>query len=271
MPALILYSLNTTFSTELLLDFAWLVGMSLFILGSSILLASWLRRKARLPENQKSVYESLIVFGNQGFMGFAIIYLLMDEQGIIYLTLFNICFLILIWTYGIYIFTKKDQRVNWKPLLLNPGILSTFVGLGMLFLPYTWPRPMLDTFESVGMMTIPLSMLLIGSLLADISWKECKRYSKNLYVWNAAMLKLLIIPLVLLVFLFLHVPYPLLVVAVLTTAMPSASTTSVYAQKFGGDASFASFGVILTTLLCMGTIPLIYSLLQWVHPFFYSQ
>ncbi|MCZ2259868.1 AEC family transporter [Sporosarcina sp. G11-34] len=270
LPALILYSLNTTFSTELLTDSAWLVAMSIFILCISVILASWLRRKAMLPEKQKTVYESLIIFGNQGFIGFAIIYLLMAEQGIIYLTIFNICYLILIWTYGIYIFTKREQGVNWIALFFNPGILSTLVGLVMLFLPYTWPRPFLVTFESVGKMTIPLSMLLIGSLLADIGWQEFRRYSKNLYVWNAAMFKLLIFPLFLFVFLFLHVPYPLLIVAVLTSAMPSASTTSVYAQKFGGDASFASFGVMMTTLLCMLTIPLLYSLLQWLHPFFYS-
>ena len=140
----------------------------------------------------------------------------------------------------------------------------------MLFLPYMWPRPFLDTFESVGKMTIPLSMLLIGSLLADIGWQEFRRYSKNLYVLNAALFKLLILPLFLFVFLFLHVPYPLLIVAVLTSAMPSASTTSVYAQKFGGDVSFASFCVMMTTLLCMLTIPLLYSLLQWLYPFFYS-
>jgi len=270
LPALILYSLNTTFSTELLTDFAWLIAMSIFILCIYVILGSWLRRKARLPEKQKTVYESLIIFGNQGYIGFAIIYLVMAEQGIVYLTIFNICYLILIWTYGIYIFTKKEQSVNWKALFFNPGILSTLVGLCMLLLPYTWPRPFLDTFESVGKMTIPLSMLLIGSLLADIGWQEFRRYCQNLYIWNAAMFKLLILPLFLLVFLFLHVPYPLLIIAVLTSAMPSASTTSAYAQKFGGDASFASFGVMMTTLLCMLTIPLLYSLLQWLHPFFHS-
>ena len=83
--------------------------MSIFILCISVILASWLRRKATLPEKQKTVYESLIIFGNQGFIGFAIIYLLMAEQGIFYLTIFNICYLILIWTYGIYLFTKREQ------------------------------------------------------------------------------------------------------------------------------------------------------------------
>src|SRR5690625_5034021 len=242
--------------------------MSIFILTISIFVAKWLGRKSALPLNQKNVYESLIIFGNQGFIGFAIIYILMAEQGIIYLTLFNICYLILIWTYGIYLFTESEQSLNWKALVFNPGILSTLVGLVMLFIPYKWPSPFLNTFESVGKMTIPLSMILIGSLLADIQWHELRKYSKNIYIWIAAICKLLILPLFLFIFLFLHVPYPLILIAVLTSAMPSASTTSVYAQKFGGDASFASFGVMLSTLLCIITIPLLYTLLQWLHSLF---
>lgn len=269
LPALILYSLNTTFSKDIFIDFTWLILMSIFILNISVFLGAWLRRKAKLPSNQKSVYESLIIFGNQGFIGFAISYILMKEQGIIYLTLFNICYLILIWTYGIYLFTKGNEKINWKLLFLNPGILSTFVGLVMLSLPYAWPVPLLDTFESVGKMTIPLSMLLIGSLLAEIQWPKIRKYSTNMYIWIAAICKLLLLPAFLFVFLFFQVPYPLLIIAVLTSAMPSASTTSAYAQKFGGDASFASFGVLLSTILCILTIPLLYSILQWLHPFFY--
>lgn len=269
LPALILYSLDTEFTSDLFKDFAWLVTMSIFVLSLSAVSAAWLRRKAILPMNQKNVYESLIIFGNQGFIGFAISYILMEEQGIIYLTLFNICYLILIWTYGIYLFTKNERQVNWKVLLSNPGILSTLIGLIMLFLPFNWPAVLLDTFEDVGKMTIPLSMILIGSLLADIERHELRQYSKNIYIWIAASFKLLILPITLFVFLLFHVPYQLFIIAVLTSAMPSASTTSVYAQKFGGDTSFASFGVLLTTVLCIFTIPLLYSLLQWLYGLFY--
>src|SRR5699024_5531176 len=116
LPALILYSLNTVFTKSMIIDFVWLLMMSIFILSISIVIAAWLRQRAKLPTEQKSVYESLIIFGNQGFIGFAIIYLLMAEQGIIYLTLFNIFYLILIWSYGIYLFTKSEQSVNWKVL-----------------------------------------------------------------------------------------------------------------------------------------------------------
>jgi len=269
LPALILFSLNTDFSIRLLIDFSWLVSMSFFILFISVVVAFLLRRRALLPANQKSVYESLIIFGNQGFIGFALSYILMGDKGIIYLTLFNICYLVLIWTYGIHLFTKKEKVVHWRILFLNPGILATLIGLCILFLPFSLPSVIINTMEDVGKMTIPLSMILIGSMLADIRLQDMRQYFKNIYVWIAALYKLLIIPLFLLVFLFLNVPFPLLTIAVLTAAMPSASTTSVYAQKFGGDTAFSSFAVLLSTLLCIITIPFLYSLLQWLHTYFY--
>src|SRR5699024_1480181 len=168
------------------------------------------RSRAVLPTNQKSVYESLIIFGNQGFIGFAVSYILMADKGIIYLTFFNICYLVLIWTYGIYLFTKKDQVVHWRILFLNPGILATGIGLCLLFLPFSLPSVIIDTMEDVGKMTIPLSMILIGSMLAEIRLQDMRQYFKNVYVWIAALFKLLILPLFLLFFLFLNVPFPLL-------------------------------------------------------------
>jgi len=269
LPALILFSLNIPFTTELFIDFTWLVFMSLFVLGISIFIGALLRKKSVLPKKQKSVYESLIIFGNQGFIGLAISYIVMAEQGIIYVTLFNICYLILIWTYGIFLFTKKEHVMNWKGLFFNPGILSTLIGLFMLFMPFSWPYLLSETFEEIGMMTIPLSMLLIGSLLADLKWSDFQRYLNSTYIWIAAGFKLLILPLFLLFFLFLRVPFSLIVIAVLTSAMPSAPTTTVYAQKFGADPAFASFGVLLTTLLSILTIPILFSLLQLLHSYFY--
>ncbi len=265
LPALILFSLDTTFTTGLLGDFAWLVAMSVFVLALSVFTASRLRRRAQLPAGQKSVYESLIVFGNQGFIGFAVSYILMGEQGIVYLTLFNICYLVLIWTYGIHLFTRDEPSVNWRVLFLNPGILATVVGVIMLVLPIGWPEILSATFEDVGKMTIPLSMILIGSLLAETRMSDLRKFSRNVHLWIASSFKLLILPLTLLIFLLFGVPFPLLVIAVLTAGMPSAATTTVYAQKFGGDAVFASYGVIHSTIFCVLTIPLLYGILQWLY------
>ncbi|QKY70981.1 hypothetical protein [Lentibacillus sp. CBA3610] len=88
---------------------------------------------------------------------------------------------------------------------------------------------------------------------------------KNIYIWKAVMLKLLIIPLLLTPFAAFSVPFSFLMIAVLTAGMPSAPTMSLYAQKFGADTQFASLGVMVSSLLGVLTIPLLYVVLQLIH------
>src|SRR5690625_6859350 len=119
--------------------------MSFFILSISVIVAFLLRKRVELPRSQISVYDSLIIFSNQVFIGFAVSYILMSDQGIIYLSLFNICYLVLIWTYGIYLFTKKEQIVNWRILFFNLGILATLIGLCILFISFSLPTVIIIT------------------------------------------------------------------------------------------------------------------------------
>ncbi|WP_461176678.1 AEC family transporter [Virgibacillus ainsalahensis] len=262
LPALILFSLDISFSHTIIKEFLWLFSMSVYVLLLSTFLAIWMRRRSQLPQKQESVYESLIIFGNQGFIGYAVCFILFSEQGIVYLTMFNLFYLLLIWSYGIHLFTKSSNAISWKGIFLNPGILSTTIGLIILFSPISFPETISKALETVGEMTIPLSMILIGSLMANTKYKDIPLLLKNLHLWKAAMAKLLLIPSLLLPFALLPVPFPLLVIAILVSGMPSASTTSLYSQKFNADTNFATSGVLLTTVLCIFSIPFIYMILH---------
>lgn len=258
LPALILFSLDIPFSFTLVKEFLWLITMSAYVLGASSLLAIWMRRRSQLLEKQKSVYEGLIIFGNQGFIGYAVIFIVFGNEGIIYLTVFNLCYLLLIWTYGIYLFCKNKNGMSLKSIFLNPGILSTIAGLVIFLLPLNWPPMISNGLEMVGKMTIPLSMIIIGSLIANVKGVSLLSTLKNRSLWTLALAKLLLIPLLLLPFAAFSTPTRLLLIAVIVSGMPSAPTISLYAHKYGADTFFASLGVILTTLLCLITIPILY-------------
>ncbi|NWQ40270.1 AEC family transporter [Bacillus sp. EB106-08-02-XG196] len=58
LPALILFSLDISFSYTIVKEFLWLVSMSVYILLLSIFLACWMSKHSKLPGKQKSVYES---------------------------------------------------------------------------------------------------------------------------------------------------------------------------------------------------------------------
>lgn len=266
LPALILHSLNITLSMSFLKDFIWLMTLSAYICILSGIIASYFSKKSRLPAHQKSVYESLMIFGNQGFIGYAVSFILLGETGIIYLTVFNICYLIFIWAYGIHLFTRKKDVINWRAVLVNPGILSTVVGLILLFLPFTWPAFIAGTLESVGKMTVPLSMILIGALVANVKLKTFFTSLKDKHLWMSSMLRLLFFPLLLLPFSLLPIPFSVLLIALIVSGMPSAPTICIYAQKYGGDSLFASLGVLLTTALCILTIPILYLIITHTLP-----
>lgn len=263
LPALILFSLDIPFTISYFKEFIWLVSMSIYILLISIVCARWLEKRSNLPKERKKVYESITIFGNQGFIGYAIIYILFQESGIVYLTMFNICYLILIWTYGIYLFTPESNKNYWKNIFLNPGILSTLLGLLILFSPLTFPSIISNGLEMVGKMTVPLSMIIIGSLMAQIKLEDIPLFF-NSYLWKSAIFKLLVFPSLLMAFLLFSVPQTLLLIAVIVSGMPSAPTISLYAQKYGGDAFFAALGVFLTTLLCLVTVPLLYFIVNYL-------
>lgn len=267
LPALILFSLNIPFSVSLIKEFLWLIAMSIYVLTLAVFLAMWLRRRCRLPDKQRTVYESLMVFGNQGFIGYAVSYALFDEPGIVYVTIFNVCYLLLIWTYGIYLYTKNRDGFHWRTIYLNPGTVATVIGVLMMVLPFQWPPAVSNGLESVGKMTLPLSMLMIGSLMAKVSLKELKSLVKNHYLWRSAVAKLILMPSLLLPFALFPISFPVLAIAVIVSGMPSAPTMSIYAEKYGSDATFASSGVLLTTLLCIGTIPFLYWLVSTIYYF----
>ena len=261
LPFLILYSMDQPYTMKIANHLFWLIPMSAFILILSCVLAFLLMRLMKLPENQQSVFEGLIVFGNQGFIGYALITSLFPELGALYVTIFNFPYLILIWTYGIYLFVGRKDYIPWRKIFFNPGILSTFLGLLIFVLPIQWPSLVSNLLKSIGNMTIPLSMLVIGIFAADMNLKKTLFLLKGKSLWVVTSFRLLIIPILLFPFIFLPLPFPLLATAILVSGMPSASTIALYAQKFGGDKDYAAMGTLWTTLLSILTLPALYILL----------
>ncbi|WLD94220.1 AEC family transporter [Alkalihalobacillus sp. AL-G] len=262
LPALILYSMDFPYDPAYLHDFSWLIGLSCIAIILACGIGMFLRKRADLPEKQKGVYEGLIVFGNQGFIGYAIIYILLGNTGILYTAVFNFLYILLIWTYGIYVVGRTNASFSWKWLAFNPGVISTIVGFVVFMLPFQWPKSFHNLFETVGLPTIPLSMLIIGILLANLSASEVSAFLHSKYLWLSIFTRLLFIPLCLVPLIAIPIKESLLIVVVLVAATPSAPTIALYARKYGGDPYFASIGSSVSTVLSMVTITLLYGLLK---------
>jgi predicted permease len=51
-------------------------------------------------------------------------------------------------------------------------------------------------------------------------------------------------------------------VAVLSSAMPAATTTAMLAQKYNGDAAYAAKLIFVSTVLSLATLPAVAAILQ---------
>ena len=265
LPALILFSMNTSYSAALVKDFAVLLLLSAYALGAACLKAYYYVKGADLSSARQGVQQGLIIFGNQGFLGYAVCQALFSTQGVMYAAVFNLLYLTLIWTYGIYLIAKDTKALSWKMIFFNPGTIATFLGFLIFCLPFELPIVISKFLQGLGSPTTPLSMFLIGSFVADLDFAKAWEIIKEKSLWYAAFFKLLLLPVLVIPFAFFGLNYVVLAVAVLLTAMPSAPTISLYSKRFGGDTAYASVSVCITTMLLPVTLPLIYWLLNLVY------
>ena len=263
MPALIISSMAVKLDETLITNIKIISLITAFVYLFLIVFTNFISRYISISFDQKRVFIFALLFGNVGFMGYPVLDAIYPELGIFYGIFNNIAFNILVWTYGIYLFTASENgksKIEWKKIL-NNGIYAIIIGFILLFTGYRFPSPVAGAIDYLGEMTFPLSMLIIGNSLASVSIVDT---ITNKYVIILTSLKLLIIPGV--VFIILNqFPVPDIIknVTVILTAMPAAANTVVFAERFDGDHEYASQSVFITTLFALFTIPIFVSLLNY--------
>jgi malate permease and related proteins len=253
LPAMIIVSFNYSYSEEMLLKSMTLLGYSIVIHLTLTVFSKVIY--FRYPDNMKGSARFMTIFSNCGFMGYPIIESVYGKEGVFYAAIFNIPFNILIWTIGVALFTNRKDLKNIKSIILNPGIVSVAIGLVFFVFSIKLPVPIYNTLDLVGRITTPLSMIVIGAMLGEISLKEIF-IGKELYY--ASFIRLIVVPLAgLAIFKYFGVEGMLLGIPVLILAMPGAANTALIAEKYGSNSIFASRAVFLTTVLSLLTIPLV--------------
>ena len=185
-------------------------------------------------------------------------------EGVIYGAIFNMFFVIFLWTYGLMLFKgdfkKKTLKSEIKKILLNPSILAVIIGLIIMIFRIQLPSALLSSMNSVGSMTGPLSMIIIGGILSEA---KIVHYLTDWTIYYGILLKLLIIPILIhVMFLFMnHHSMPITAI-VLMTAMPASTMTSILAKSFNQQENYAAVLVSLSTLLSLITIPLLLKIIR---------
>ena len=215
----------------------------------------------KYPRGEKSVLSYGMICSNSGFIGLPIARLMFGDLGVIYTSVFQIPLRFTMWTAGLSLFTSVSRKDAFRKLARHPCIIAVFVGLALMAAPIQLPGVLSDALDSLSGCTVPLSMLVIGTILADAPIRSM--FSRPV-LWYSC-LRLVLFPLLIWALLRpLGLDPTLVNVCVLMTGMPAGSTGSILADKYGGAALFASELAFASTLCSIVTIPLLTLLLNTV-------
>ncbi|HBT17272.1 MAG TPA: AEC family transporter [Firmicutes bacterium] len=251
-PLMIITSFQFEYSSEMLASAGKILAFSLFVHTFSLLIGMLIYNQ--YPENMRKVLLFTTIFSNCGFMGFPLLQSIYGKIGVFYGSIFVVGFNVFLWTIGVMIFTGNRDRATLKKLFLNPSLIAVLLGMTTFILSLKIPGPVYTALEVIGEMTTPLSMMIIGSILAEIKLNEI---FPGFAVYYGTLMRLVIIPwLSLLATNLLRFTPMLRGICVLSTATPAATMTAIFAQKYNGDSSFASRIIIISTALSIITLPL---------------
>lgn len=256
LPLLVVSSFSGSYNSSMAANIikAFVYGLAIYIITPLITKVLLVRTEKR----KRNILQFALVFSNCGFMGFPLAESVFGPEGVMYTSIFNMFFNFFIWTYGVMLFSDTKDLKETKKVFKNPGIISVFVGLFIMLFSVKIPVVLLDTMKMVGGLTTPISMLIIGSLLATADFKIAV---KDMSMYYGSFIKLLLIPVILaLVAVLFKENSMVMKVFILLQAMPAAAMTSIFAESFNKEKEYSALIVSFSTLLSIVTIPIIIKL-----------
>lgn len=261
LPALIITSMNYDFSPEMLIKSGKILLISIAIYLAVMVLSFGIPKLIRGPKTQTVIYQYAFIFVNVAFMGYPVVNSVYGDLGVFYTAIFNLPFNLFIWTFGLWLLTKDHEEFrgeasnfSWKRFV-NPATVAILIGFLLFLFSIRLPRLVYDTLEILAGSTMPLSMIFIGSILADVDLKDILTDRKALIY---AVLRQTLVPLsVLFILKALGFEGYMAGIPAVISGMPTAANTALMATKYKNDYHLASRLIFISTFVSIFTIPVI--------------
>ena len=262
MPCIIISSFQLDYSPEIVHGLLLALGSALGVHIICFLLTALLKRPLRL----NTIEQATSIYSNAGNLNVPIVSAILGREWIIFTSMYVIVQLPLLWSHC-RILLSGERTISLRKILLNVNIVSIFVGAVLFFLHISLPDLVVGTMASVSSMVVPMCMMVAGMLMGNVDFR---RLVASRGIWKVAFLRLVGYPLVVMVLLkysglarLAPNGETILLVSFLAAITPSASAVTQIAQVYGSEGEYAGSINVVTTLLCIITMPLIIALYQF--------
>lgn len=197
-----------------------------------------------------------LMFANVGFIGYPIVASIFGHEAIFYAALLNVPNTFFIFTAGVMLIKGEYsiRRLNPK-VLFGPGLMAAFVAALLVALNVRTPALIARPITMVGNITVPASLMIIGSAMARLPLRDI---IGNARVYIVSVLRLVVVPLS--IYFFFRVCGVSDIINNINTvviAMPVASFGTMFCMKYGRNPKLMTELTFVTTVGSIITIPLI--------------
>ena len=254
VPFMIINSYMSGYNAEILKNMGRMLFYSILTICIGMALAVTFILSMRIKDDNLPVVRFGCMFSNAAYMGFPLIQAMYGSEGVLYASVYVTVFNILLWTVGIvYVSESMSFKELLKKIVTCPPIISVAVGLVIFLARIPVADVLKDTFNVVGGMNTPLSMIITG---ITISQFPLLSILKDKRVYFTVILRMFIIPVICtLVMYLIHARGMVAVITIILEACPCAAITTLFAIKFGHDQKLAVGAVTLSTLISIITLP----------------
>ncbi|MGN0813988.1 MAG: AEC family transporter [Candidatus Coproplasma sp.] len=235
-----------------------------FVLQIAFMLVTYAIFRKKYDDAKYRVCTIGSVMGNVGFFGLPVVKALLPNNPEVacYSAVYVLSMNVLVFTVGVFFLTRDKRFMSLKQAVLNPSTLAFVVALPLYITgaKVYLPQVLQDATELLGKMTTPLCMFILGIRLGTISIK--KLFVRPI-VYLTCACKLIIFPL----FCYACVAfvpwldYAFKASVLILSAVPCASVILNLAEIHRAETELAANVLLLSTLVCFITIPVLVLLL----------
>ncbi len=264
IPCTIIRSYQIDLTNEVKAGFGLAVLAAFLIHFALIVIVTVLKRIFSLD----GVEVASITYSNAGNLVIPLLTALMGEEYVIYASAYICVQLLFLWTHG-RIELSGQKGIGLKEIFLNWDLMAAFLGAFLMFARIRLPGPVQDAMGGIASTIGPVSLIMIGMLLAGVDPGKLFR-EKKLYL--TVFLKMLPVPLLVMAVLkvlnlaaLIPDGKTIIYISFLAVMTPAAAMVTQIAQIFDNRPEYASAINTLTTLTCIVTMPLLTALyMRWM-------
>lgn len=259
LPCYIFINAINSATRQSLAESLMIVPIAIVLYIILIIVSAMIEKAFHLHGNREKVFRASLVFGNIGFMGIPLVTALYPETALLYVSIFTIVDQLFFWTYGV-LLTKpvSDGKQKISPAnlknLLSPPLLAIVLAIIFIIANIHIPEVFSSSLIAIGNTSMPLALIYIGGVLCTSDIRPVLKCGE---LYAGIIIKMIILPVVCYLVLNLGVASDMAGTLAFIVALPGIEMVPMLAKTSGSDGDYAVCAIMMTTIACLITLPIV--------------